>query len=58
MFELCDDLGSELEQLRWVSIDSDVDICEISGSDLDTESSEQEESLKHKFSEHGQNSVV
>ena len=36
--------GSRLEQFLYASIDSDIDICEASGSDLDTESSEQVES--------------
>ena len=67
-FEFCGDSGSELEQFRWVSIDSDVGTCEALGSDSDIESSEQEESLKRRYSEHAvllvcswpvrQNSVV
>ena len=44
VFELRTDWGSESEQFRWVSIDTDIDICEASGSDSDTESSEQVES--------------
>ena len=44
VFELCTEWGSELEQFLYASIDSDIDICEASGSDLDTESSEQVES--------------
>ena len=44
MFELRTHWGSESEQFCWVSIDSDMDICEASGSDSDAESSEQVES--------------
>ena len=51
IFELCDDSRSELKQFHWISIDSDVDIWETSSSDLDRESSGQEESLKHGLSE-------
>ena len=52
VFELCANSGSESEQFRWVSIGSDVRTCEASGSDSDTESSEQLELLKRRFSEH------
>ena len=49
VLELCTDWGSESEQVRWVSIDSDMDLCEASGSDSDKKSSEQVE-LEHAFS--------
>lgn len=52
MFELCDDSGSESGQFRWVSVDFDVYSCEALGSYQDKESSEKEESLKCRFSEH------
>ena len=43
VFKLRTDWGSESEQFHWLSIDSDMDICEASGSDSVTESSEQVE---------------
>ena len=49
MFELCDDSGSESEQWCWVLLDSDVNTCEASVSDLNTASLEQEELLKLRF---------
>ena len=49
MFELCDDSESESEQLCWVLLDSDVNTCEASVSDLNKASLEQEELLKLRF---------
>ena len=46
---LCDDSGLESEQSQQVSIDSDLNTCEASSSDLDTESLENKNQLNVHF---------